>query len=402
MVIHRIKMQIFALLCFIVPVHSSQLPNATIMDLSYKNMDFAMNLYREIANYHDKNIFYSPLSVSTSFAALLMATDGITHKEILKVCNLEQLEVDDQPQLIPRLFQNLQDNITHNGSLQVEQSMALFIRQHFEVEKTFEDDLKNFFQADINVLDFGNTKETIKSINDYVRQKTADKVPEMISSLNAMTQLLLINTIFFQGAWQTPFNPNFTDNAPFHIDNYNIVQVPMMFVEGRFYTMEDEPLGARVLKLPYKGGVSMLILLPNENTDYTMIDDEISAAMFLNWISKLEKRKLEVRMPRFRLEQSYLLHNILPNMGLKSLFTDSADLTKLSKNEDLTLSEVLHKAVIEVDEVGTTAAASTAAHITTHSLSMQFRINRPFFCFIYHEETTSLLFMGRVINPTKN
>uniref|UniRef100_A0A3B3CUE8 Serpin domain-containing protein n=1 Tax=Oryzias melastigma TaxID=30732 RepID=A0A3B3CUE8_ORYME len=138
----------------------------------------------EIANYHDKNIFYSPLSVSTSFAALLMATDGITHKEILKVCNLEQLEVDDQPQLIPRLFQNLQDNITHNGSLQVEQSMALFIRQHFEVEKTFEDDLKNFFQADINVLDFGNTKETIKSINDYVRQKTADKVPEMISSLN--------------------------------------------------------------------------------------------------------------------------------------------------------------------------------------------------------------------------
>uniref|UniRef100_A0A3B3CTM1 Protein Z-dependent protease inhibitor-like n=1 Tax=Oryzias melastigma TaxID=30732 RepID=A0A3B3CTM1_ORYME len=402
MVIHRIKMQIFALLCFIVPVHSSQLPNATIMDLSYKNMDFAMNLYREIANYHDKNIFYSPLSVSTSFAALLMATDGITHKEILKVCNLEQLEVDDQPQLIPRLFQNLQDNITHNGSLQVEQSMALFIRQHFEVEKTFEDDLKNFFQADINVLDFGNTKETIKSINDYVRQKTADKVPEMISSLNAMTQLLLINTIFFQGAWQMPFNPNFTDNAPFHIDNYNIVQVPMMFVEDRFYTMEDEPLGARVLKLPYKGGVSMLILLPNENTDYTMIDDEISATMFLNWISKLEKRKLEVRMPRFHLEQSYLLHNILPNMGLKSLFTDSADLTKLSKNEDLTLSEVLHKAVIEVDEVGTTAAASTAAHITTHSLSMQFFINRPFFCFIYHEETKSLLFMGRVINPTKN
>ncbi|KAF6732935.1 Protein Z-dependent protease inhibitor [Oryzias melastigma] len=406
------------------------------MDLSYKNMDFAMNLYREIANYHDKNIFYSPLSVSTSFAALLMATDGITHKEILKVCNLEQLEVDDQPQLIPRLFQDLQDNITHNGSLQVEQSMALFIRQHFEVEKTFEDDLKNFFQADINVLDFGNTKETIKSINDYVRQKTADKVPEMISSLNAMTQLLLINTIFFQGglnpsliccslhmeanrlffftgAWQTPFNPNFTDNAPFHIDNYNIVQVPMMFVEDRFYTMEDEPLGARVLKLPYKGGVSMLILLPNENTDYTMIDDEISATMFLNWISKLEKRKLEVRMPRFHLEQSYLLHNILPNMGLKSLFTDSADLTKLSKNEDLTLSEshfteldvklqVLHKAVIEVDEVGTTAAASTAAHITTHSLSMQFFINRPFFCFIYHEETKSLLFMGRVINPTKN
>ncbi|XP_024124201.1 protein Z-dependent protease inhibitor [Oryzias melastigma] len=402
MVIHRIKMLIFALLCFIVPVHSSQLPNATIMDLSYKNMDFAMNLYREIANYHDKNIFYSPLSVSTSFAALLMATDGITHKEILKVCNLEQLEVDDQPQLIPRLFQNLQDNITHNGSLQVEQSMALFIRQHFEVEKTFEDDLKNFFQADINVLDFGNTKETIKSINDYVRQKTADKVPEMISSLNAMTQLLLINTIFFQGAWQMPFNPNFTDNAPFHIDNYNIVQVPMMFVEGRFYTMEDEPLGARVLKLPYKGGVSMLILLPNKKTDYTTIDNEITAQRFLSWIQNLEEMKLEVNMPKFKMERGYSLHNILPEMGMTSLFTDVANLARLSKAGGLRVSEVLHKAVIEVDEVGTTAAAATATGIIPYALPKRFTINRPFFFFIYHEETNALLFMGRVINPTKN
>ncbi|RVE57209.1 hypothetical protein OJAV_G00213980 [Oryzias javanicus] len=395
-------MFILSLVCFIVPVHSSQLPNATIMDLSYKNMDFAMNLYRKIANYHDKNIFYSPLSVSTSFAALLMATDDVTHKEILQVCNLEQLDVDDQPQLIPRLFQDLQDNISHNGSLQVEQSMALFIRQNFEVEKTFEDDLKIFFQADINVLDFGNPKETIKSINDYVRQKTADKVPEMISTLNAMTQLLLVNTIFFQGAWETPFNPDFTHNAPFHIDNYNIVQVPMMFVEDRFYTMEDEPLGARVLKLPYKDGVSMLILLPNKKTDYTTIDNEITARRFLSWIRNLEEMKLEVNMPKFKMERAYSLHNILPEMGMTSLFTDGANLARLSKAGGLRVSEVLHKAVIEVDEVGTTAAAATATGIVPYSLPKRFIINRPFFFFIYHEETNALLFMGRVIDPTKN
>ncbi|XP_004082347.2 protein Z-dependent protease inhibitor isoform X2 [Oryzias latipes] len=404
MVFNGIKMLVvFALtcICFIVPVHQSLLPNATILDLSYKNMDFAMNLYRKIANYHDKNIIFSPLSVSTSFAALLMASDGITHQEILKVCNLEQFEMVDQPQLIPRLFQDLQENISRNGSLQLEQSMALFIRQRFEVERTFQDNLKNFFQADINVLDFGNTKDSIKTINDYVRQKTADKVPEMISTLNAMTKLLLINTIFFQGVWQIPFNPNFTENATFHIDNYNTVQVPMMFVEDKFYMVEDEPLGARVLKLPYKEGVSMLILLPNENADYNKIADEINATMFLNWTSNLEKRKLEVRMPRFHMEQDYLLHNILPDMGLTSLFTNLANLTKLSKDEDLMVSEVLHKAVIEVDEVGTTAAAATAVEVTRYS-SMSFIINRPFFFFIYHEETEALLFVGRVIDPSRN
>uniref|UniRef100_A0A3P9HGW8 Si:ch1073-416d2.3 n=1 Tax=Oryzias latipes TaxID=8090 RepID=A0A3P9HGW8_ORYLA len=405
MVFNGIKMLVaFALtcMCFIVPVHQSLLPNATILDLSYKNMDFAMNLYRKIANYHDKNIFFSPLSVSTSFAALLMASDGITHKEILKVCNLEQFEMVDQPQLIPRLFQDLQENISRNGSLQLEQSMALFIRQRFEVEKTFQDNLKNFFQADINVLDFGNTKDSIKTINDYVRQKTANKVPEMISTLNAMTKLLLINTIFFQGAWQMPFNPNFTENAPFHIDNYNIVQVPMMFVEDKFYTMEDEPLGARVLKLPYKDGVSMLILLPNKKTDYTTIDNEITAQRFLSWIRNLEPMKLEVNMPKFKMERAYSLHNILPEMGMSSLFTDFANLTRLSKAQALRVSEVLHKAVIEVDEVGTTAAAATATGIIPYALPRRFTINRPFFFFIYHEETNALLFMGRVINPTKN
>ena len=86
-----------------------------------------------------------------------------------------------------------------------------------------------------------------------------------------------------------PFNPNLTENAPFYIDNYNIVQVPMMFLEDKFYSMEDVPLGARVLKLPYQEGVSMLILLPNKGMDYTVIDDGITAERFLSWIKKLQK-----------------------------------------------------------------------------------------------------------------
>lgn len=86
-----------------------------------------------------------------------------------------------------------------------------------------------------------------------------------------------------------PFNPNFTENAPFYIDNYSVVQVPMMFMEDKFYTMEDRHLGARVLKLPYQEGFSLLILLPNKNVDYTVIDDEITASKFLGWIKRLRK-----------------------------------------------------------------------------------------------------------------
>uniref|UniRef100_UPI0037E8685C protein Z-dependent protease inhibitor n=1 Tax=Semicossyphus pulcher TaxID=241346 RepID=UPI0037E8685C len=389
-------------MCFLAPVHQAPLLNATISDLSFKNMDCAMNLYRKISGYHDKNIFFSPLSISNSFAALLMASGGVTHEEILRGLNLEQLDRADQPEFIPKLFQLLNENITQNGSLMLDQSMALFVRPQFEVEQMFEDQIKNFFDADIKSVNFSDTKGSMRVINEYIKQKTDNKVTDMISSLDSVTQLLLISTIFFQGGWQKPFNSNFTFKAPFYIDNYRVVEVSTMYMEDRFFMMEDDPLGAQVLKLPYQEGVSMLILLPKKGMDYTVIDEEITAERFLSWIKRLQKTKLEVNIPKFKMEQSYSLHNLLPNMGMTSIFSNSANLTKLSSVKGLKVSEVLHKAVIEVDETGTIAAAATATGITPYALPRTFTVNRPFFFFIYHEDTNCLLFMGRVIDPTKN
>ncbi|XP_026210182.1 protein Z-dependent protease inhibitor [Anabas testudineus] len=396
------KVFIFTLtsLCIFTPIHQAQLPSGTISDLSFKNMDFAMNLYRQIASSHDKNIFFSPLTISTSFAALVMASDGDTREELLMGLNLKQLDRADQPELIPKLFQLLHNNITRNGSLKLDQGMALFMHQHFVVEKTFEDQIKRFFYADIKTVDFADTKASIKFINKYIKHKTKDKVTEMISSLDAMTELILMNTIFFQGAWQMPFNSNYTQRASFYIDNYNIVQVQMMVQEDKFYMMEDSSLSANVLKLPYQEGVAMLILLPTKGTDYTAIDEEITAQSFLRWVRQLHKSKVEVSMPKFKMEQSYSLHNLLPDMGMAGIFSNSANLTRLSKGKGIKVSEVLHKAVIEVDETGTTAAAATTTGITPYSLPRTFMVNRPFFFFIYHEETNCLLFMGRVIDPT--
>lgn len=186
-------------MCFFAPVYQAHPPSATISDLSFKNMDFAMNLYRKISSFHDKNIFFSPLSISTSFAALLMASDGVTREEMLKVLNLEQLEQADQPELIPKLFQLLNENITQNGSLKLDHGMALFVHPQCEVEMTFADQIKTFFDADVKSIDFSDTKGSISFINEYIKQKTQDKVTEMISTLDAMTQVMLINTIFFQG-----------------------------------------------------------------------------------------------------------------------------------------------------------------------------------------------------------
>ncbi|XP_041947307.1 protein Z-dependent protease inhibitor isoform X2 [Alosa sapidissima] len=319
-------------------------PSPNITHLTFKNMDFAMNLYRKISSYHDNNIFFSPLCLSTVFTSLSLGARGSTRDQILKGLNLDLLEHQGTSSLIPELFQHLQRNITQDNALMFHQSTALFVGQDFEIEMAFSEQIKKFFGADINNVDFADPKVSMATINEYVRKQTGNKVKEMVSSIEPFTKLMLINTIFFK---------------------------------------------------------AMLIVLPDTDTDYTEVDEEITAARFIHWTQNLKKTKLEIHLPKFKMEQSYTVQKILPELGITNIFQDTANLTGLSKSPGLKVSEVLHKAVIEVDEIGTTAAAATTVGITAFSLPHTFIINRPFFFFIYHESTNSLLFMGRVIDPSK-
>lgn len=190
---------LFVLACasFLVPISKAQDLSLNITELTTKNMDFAMNLYRKISSYHDKNIFFSPLCISTAFATLSMGAEGLTRDEIMKGLNLNLLEWDGRPELIPELFQQLQGNITLNGELQ--QGTAFFVRLDFEVEKAFIDQIKKFFDAEIQNIDFANAKASKTTINDYMKKRTGDRVKEAVSEIDPLTQLMLINTIFFQG-----------------------------------------------------------------------------------------------------------------------------------------------------------------------------------------------------------
>ncbi|RXN22843.1 Z-dependent protease inhibitor-like protein [Labeo rohita] len=387
---------------FLCVLESQEPKTPDVRDLAFKNTDFAMNLYRKISSYHDKNIFFSPLSVSTSFATLLLAAKGSTRSEIVKGLNLNPLDVTGDAMLIPQLFEQLQKNISQDKKLHTEQGTALFVDDGFNVERVFSDQIETFFCADVNNVDFSKTEHSKSIINEYVNRKTGGKVNKMVTSIEPLTQMMLLNTIFFQGEWDRPFDPNSTEMSRFYIDKYNIVQVPMMVKEDKFSTAEDGELRARVLRLPYRGGAALLIVLPDTAADYTVIDDEISAERFYGWIKNLRRIKMEVHLPKFKMEQSYKLHEILPQMGISSIFLHSANLTGLSKDAHLKVSQVLHKAVIEVDEKGTTATSATTVGITAYSLPPTFIVNRPFFFFLYHEATSSLLFMGRVIDPTKN
>lgn len=170
-----------------------------ITDLTFKNIDFAINLYLKIASRHDNNIFFSPLSVSTAFAALSLAARNSTRSEILSGLNLDMLEQAGQLELIPQLFQHLQGNISQAGALKLEQGTALFADLHFQIEKAFSDQIKLFFNADVENVDFKKSEISKEIINKHVRENTGGKVKEMVTSIDPSTRMMLINTIFFQG-----------------------------------------------------------------------------------------------------------------------------------------------------------------------------------------------------------
>ncbi|KAJ8349092.1 hypothetical protein SKAU_G00276810 [Synaphobranchus kaupii] len=371
--------------------------SSDVSELATKNTDFAMSLYREIASTSDDNIIFSPLYVSSALAALSTGAQGVTREKILQGLGVAPLEQEGQPERIPELFQKLQWEVTKNEALQLNQATALFIRQQLEVETAFSDLIMKHFGADVSKVDFANTQASKASINDYVKSKTGDKVREVVGTLDPQAMLMLISSIFFQGNWVIPFSTTSTQEERFFVNKYNIVQVPMMFSNDKYYLAYDPTLKLGVLKLPYQGGVAMLVLLPDKDVDYTSIDEALTGERFLSWIKKLKKTNLEVQLPRFSLERSYAMKSVLPDLGISNVF-ESADLSGVSKEPNLKLSEMMHKAMIEVKE---TATAAPETQFSTGSVPPRLTINRPFLFVIYHEATNSPLFMGRVIDPTK-
>ncbi|XP_030626507.1 serpin peptidase inhibitor, clade A (alpha-1 antiproteinase, antitrypsin), member 10a [Chanos chanos] len=373
----------------------AQRPSADLEELAGRNTEFATALYRKIASYSDDNLVISPLSVTIGLAALAEGARSTTSKALLSGLALAPMERDGQPERIPQLLQQLRETVTQT------QATGLFLAQQFQVDPEFSGQVKKYYDADVRSVDFGNAQTTKGIINDYVRSATGDKVRDFVDSIDPQIKLALISAAYFRGPWKLPFNASFTSDERFYIDKYHIVQVPMMFRSDKYYLAYDAKFKVGILRLPCTDGTAMLVLYPDEDVDYTSIDEAITAEVFVGWVEKLKKTKLEVQLPKFVLEQSYSLKRSLESIGIKGVFESTADLSGVSKSQGLQLAEVLHKVSIEVDERGASGGAVLEKSPIMASLPPRLTINRPFLFLVYHEATKALLYMGRVTDPTK-
>ncbi|NXE32446.1 ZPI inhibitor, partial [Ptilorrhoa leucosticta] len=347
------------------------LEDFTLHNFTEKNANFGFNLYRKIAVTHDNNVIISPLSVSALMGVYMLAAKGETYRQIVKGLNLHAVKDRVDRQHLPALFKQLIGNITMNEEFLLVQV-----------------DFKNFTQAKL-------------FINQNVNKRTKGKIPGLFEELDRHNKLVLVDYIVFRGKWVYPFNSKFTEIETFHINKYRSVQVPMMFKSDKINSTFDENLRCTVIKIPYKGNAHMLIVIPEKEGDYISIEDHLTTELVESWLGNMKTRKVDISFPKFKLEQKYKMKKLLQGLGIKKLFTRSADLSHLTDHEYAAVSQVVQKAVIEVDEEGTEAAAASGSEITAFTAPPVIKVDRPFLFMIFEETFKTLLFIGRVVDPTE-
>ncbi|XP_051477934.1 serine protease inhibitor 2.1-like [Apus apus] len=363
--------------------------------------DFVFRFYKQaISKEADKNVFFSPMSISTAFAMLAVGAKSTTLSEIFEGLGFDSLS-EARIHDIHESFHNVLAVLTCTDvNITFNIGNALFTAIGYEPQETFLQNTKQFYEADFFVSDFHKT-ETIKQINKYVEEKTKGKIPELISGLDPNTVLVLVNYIYFKAAWKNSFNPLRTYEDVFFVNANASVRVKMMQRDSKYDSYYDQDLSCEVVELPYQGTVRALLILPDDGK-MKQVENALSKETVCKWDNNLETRRLNLQLPKISLSGSYDVRNLFKDMGITEVFSRNADLSGISGNRDLQVSEAIHKAVLEVDESGTEAAGATAILLNRiHSPSVTIKFNRPFFILISDKKTSTTLFMGKVVDPTK-
>ncbi|KAK2911302.1 hypothetical protein QQF64_026982 [Cirrhinus molitorella] len=348
-------------------------------------------------DYQSKNIFFSPFSVSMALSELSLGAGGETKEQLLSGIGHNSSIFSTEE--IHEMFHSLLEDIDQRTGVDIDVGSALYASDKSKPHPKFLENMKEFYHSDGFTVDF-RAAETLDKINTYVKEKTHGKIDRAVDSLDPNTFMFLLTYIYFKGKWDMPFNPNKTHEDRFHVDNETTVPVQMMHQNELLKVYYDAELSTKVLCLDYNDSFSMFLAVPDEKKDKTIKDLEkaISREHIEKWKGAVQKRKLDIYVPKLSLKTDYTLNDILKGMGITDMFTHKADFSGITE-ENFYVSKVLHKATLDVDEEGTTAAAVTTIEIKLAFLPIRFRFDRPFMVFIIDQKNDHILFLGKVVNP---
>ncbi len=372
------------------------------LQLVNANTAFGFNLFHALLEEDaNENIFISPASVSLALAMTYNGAGGETAAAMEEVLQLKGMSLAE----INFAFSEL-NSILKNPDPKVQLSIAnsLWARQGVDFFPEFLQRNRDYFGAEVTALDF-DLSEASETINRWVEQQTNNKIKDLIEPpIDTETVMFLINAIYFQADWTKPFNPKKTRDLTFQLSDGSTKQHPIMFREGEFSYLNGEDFQA--VSIPYgeTGRLRMYVFLPNHDKSLDSFYNELNPGNWKTWLASFQPTEGSLGLPRFKYEYESSLNDVLKTLGMEVAFNRStADFSAMRPIPPrLFISEVKHKAFIEVNEKGTEAAAATSVEIALESANMDWfsmTVDRPFFFSIVDDNSGSILFMGSVVNP---
>ncbi|KAH8346550.1 hypothetical protein KR084_003664 [Drosophila pseudotakahashii] len=380
--------------------------------------EFSITMMKQIRENHpNKNLFFSPFSTYNALLLAYFSSSGQTQQELANVLNLNWANDKEQVRSAYTLNKKLHFSRFHQSPLELTSVNRIFVDNNVEVMKIF----KNILFEETKTIDFKNQPaQSLKTINDWIANKTNNQIRDMLSSdeITSRTMLVLANAAYMKGAWLSQFKVEKTSQQFFYINKREKTVVSMMHQTGTFKMNMDEQLQAQILKLPYrtkfetndeqrlspedKSDVSMVLILPtsSENNVNDLIS-RLNADSLKTLIQQSMPREMEVAVPKFQLEQRLGLTPILVNMGINKMFGSGATFEDLTPDH-ISIDDAQHVAKIKVDEMGSTAAAATilfASRSARQPDPIKFTCDHPFVFIIYDERVNTILFAGVYSDP---
>jgi len=374
------------------------------------NTDFAVDLFQYLVQSND-NLFFSPYSISVALAMTYAGAEGPAKTDMASVLHFNLPDDKLQP-----AFNKLDlDIMAQSGKrggpdeqpFTLRSANSLWLQDGYTFQDSFIKLVTENYDAGAEIVDLrGDPAGAADTVNNWIEEQTNDKIKDMLSpdSLSENTLLLLVNAIYFMADWSSKFPDYATRDDAFHLLDGSEITTKMMHQTSWFQCVEGENWQA--VKLPYSDGeASMVIILPREN-EYTNVEQSLDGNRIREIIDGLAGKVVILSMPKFKLENMFSLSEVLTNMGMGSAFKDGfRSMISGHSDEPVFIEDVLHKAFIDVDENGTEAAAATIVIMAEGDdmeelKFVEFTADRPFIFLIVEESTNTILFMGRVLDPS--
>lgn len=364
------------------------------------NLRFSFKLFARLRQQESsQNILISPYNVAIALAMIYNGAAGKTKLAMADTFELQGLSLSLINQSNALLTAILEEA---DPQIEIVFANTLGTQQDISLNPEFVGCIQTYYQAEVKALDFANPK-TVDVINNWIYQQTQGKIPTIINEIKPEQIMVLISAAYFKGKWSQPFDPAQSVKRPFYLADGMQIQHPMMSQHGTYRYYENEQFQA--VSLPYsQGRFTLDIFLTKSNTSLSDFYQIMTVERWQTWLKQFKEREGFIQLPRFRIEYATSLQQVLAEMGMGHALSKSANFEAMSSNY-LALDQVWHQTFVEVNEVGTEAAAVTSMSIMAGSMMFQvpkpFRmvVNRPFFFVIKDRRSSTILFMGSIMNP---